>query len=63
MTNGDILILGHTSTSLVSEGDTVKAGQQVGTVGGMNGYHTHVEVRVKQPSGEWHMVDPVKYFK
>lgn len=56
----DILILGHTSTSTVEVGQRVTIGQQVGTVGYMNGWHTHAEVRVKD-SGGWRLVDPEEY--
>lgn len=58
--NGDVLILGHTLTSTVQVGQKVEAGQQVATVGCMNGHHIHVEYRTPDPSlpSGWRILDP-----
>jgi murein DD-endopeptidase MepM/ murein hydrolase activator NlpD len=60
MDDGNQLIFGHCRSSVVSVGQRVEAGAQVGTSGSLNGAHVHVEVRVKggaTPSG-WLLVDP-----
>jgi murein DD-endopeptidase MepM/ murein hydrolase activator NlpD len=60
MDDGSQLILGHCSRAVVSVGQRVEAGAQVGTSGSLNGPHVHVEMRVKggaTPSG-WLLVDP-----
>src|SRR5262245_4914046 len=58
--NGDMLIYGHVDASLVTPGQQVKAGQEVGISGGFNGDHVHVEYRTKDPStvSGWRIVDP-----
>lgn len=50
---------GHNQAFLVKEGQEVKAGQQIATMGstGTNSVKSHVEVRYKTES-----VDPLKYF-
>lgn len=61
--NGHRIIFGHVSTSAFKIGDRVNAGQQVATVGGMNGFHTHLEYRIpdsSQSSG-FRIVDPNQY--
>ena len=65
MDDGVHVLFDHSSESFVSEGDRVYAGQQIGTSGGMNSPHIHMEVRVpdySQPSG-WRLIDPVTYFE
>lgn len=61
--NGHVLILGHTLTSLVQVGQRVEAGQQVATVGCMNGHHIHVEYRIPNPAmpSGYEIVDPEQY--
>lgn len=58
--NGTVIILGHTSTSSVHPGQHVTAGELLGTSGGMNGPHVHVEVRVpdKSTASGYRIVDP-----
>lgn len=58
--DGSQLILGHCRSAVVSVGQRVEAGQQVGTSGGMNGDHVHVEMRVRggNTSSGWLLVDP-----
>jgi len=56
----DVLIFGHSSKAMVKPGDHVTAGQEIGTSGGMNSPHTHLEARVPDgstPSG-WRIVNP-----
>jgi murein DD-endopeptidase MepM/ murein hydrolase activator NlpD len=55
--SGHKLTLGHCNTALVAPGERVKAGQQVGTSGGMNGPHVHVEVSVERNGTYW-LLDP-----
>jgi murein DD-endopeptidase MepM/ murein hydrolase activator NlpD len=65
MDDGVHVLFDHSSGSLVEVGDQVYAGQQIGTSGGMNSPHIHMEVRVpdySQPSG-WRLIDPVTYFE
>lgn len=57
--SGVSVILGHSSTSLVKPGQRVTRGQQVATVGGMNGWHVHLETRVWE-DGTYRIVDPRK---
>jgi murein DD-endopeptidase MepM/ murein hydrolase activator NlpD len=54
------LIYGHCHRSLVEPGQTVKAGQQIATIGGMNGaWHVHLEARQKRgTSGDYTIHDP-----
>lgn len=42
---GVAVIFGHSSTATVRLGERVRKGQQVATVGGMNGSHVHLETR------------------
>lgn len=58
--NGDMLILGHVNVSIVRPGERVRAGQQVGLSGSMNGDHVHVEYRVRDASTRsgWRIIDP-----
>lgn len=60
---GHRVILGHTSTSNVQIGQQVSVGGQVGTSGGMNGGHTHLEYRVPDGSmpNSYRLVDPSQY--
>lgn len=60
--NGHTLIFGHMSGSNVSVGQRVSVGQQIGTVGGMNGSHVHLEYRVPDPTtgSGWRIVDAVQ---
>lgn len=58
--NGVVLIYGHASTAALSPGARVNAGTMIGTSGGMNSPHVHLEARVRDasmPSG-WRIVDP-----
>jgi murein DD-endopeptidase MepM/ murein hydrolase activator NlpD len=58
--NGAVLIFGHSSRANVSPGQRVSAGTMLGTSGGMNSPHIHLEARVRDasmPSG-WRIVDP-----
>jgi murein DD-endopeptidase MepM/ murein hydrolase activator NlpD len=58
--NGAVLIYGHSSTASVRPGQRVTAGTPLGTSGGMNSPHIHLEARVRDasmPSG-WRIVDP-----
>lgn len=64
LANGVRVIFGHSSTTNVRAGQMVQAGQMIGTSGGMNSPHTHLEVRVpdsRYPSG-YRLVDAVQYF-
>lgn len=58
--NGDALILGHISTSMVEVGDRVSVGQQVGTNGYMRSWHVHVEYRTPDSSTStgWRVINP-----
>lgn len=62
LSNGDILILGHTSQIGVQVGQQVTGGQAVALVGSANGDHLHLEIRVRQPDGSYRLVDPGQYF-
>ena len=55
--SGHKLTLGHCRTATVQPGERVVPGQQVGTVGSMNGCHVHVEVSMLR-SGTYWLVDP-----
>jgi murein DD-endopeptidase MepM/ murein hydrolase activator NlpD len=58
--NGAVIIYGHSSTAAVAPGQRVNAGTLLGTSGGMNSPHIHLEARVRDasmPSG-WRIVDP-----
>lgn len=58
--NGAVLIFGHSSTSALQPGQRFNAGDILGTSGGMNSAHIHLEARVKDPStpSGWRIVDP-----
>ena len=58
--NGAMLIVGHSRECFHEIGNRVKAGQPIGTVGGMCGPHTHIEMRVRDASCAmgWRVVDP-----
>jgi len=58
--NGTFVILGHSASANVQPGQRVNAGQLVATSGGMKGAHTHLEVRVPDPStpSGYRIVDP-----
>jgi murein DD-endopeptidase MepM/ murein hydrolase activator NlpD len=61
--NGHRVVFGHSSRSNVQIGQRVNAGQQVGTSGGMNGPHIHLEYRVpdsSMPAG-YRLVNPSQY--
>ena len=58
--NGAVLIYGHSSESFVQAGQRVNPGDLLGSVGGMNSAHVHLEARIRDastPSG-WRIVDP-----
>lgn len=58
--NGAVLIFGHASTSALKPNQRFNTGALLGTSGGMNSAHTHLEARVRDsstPSG-WRIVDP-----
>lgn len=58
--NGTVLIFGHSSTSALQPGQRFNAGDVLGTSGGMNSPHIHLEARVRDsstPSG-YRIVDP-----
>jgi len=64
LSNGDILILGHTSAINVKVGQQVTGGQMVALSGSANGDHLHLEVRRADrtmPSG-YRLIDPRNYF-
>jgi murein DD-endopeptidase MepM/ murein hydrolase activator NlpD len=59
--NGDAsLIIGHALSCRVKAGDRVQAGDLIGTQGGMNGSHVHLEARY---DGGSRIGDPRKLFK
>lgn len=51
------LTLGHMREVAVRLGDRVAPGQYVGTMGGMNGPHVHVETAIQKAGSYW-LVDP-----
>lgn len=58
--NGAVLIFGHSASSALRPGQHFNAGQVLGTSGGENSPHIHLEARVRDssmPSG-WRIVDP-----
>ena len=62
LSNGDILILGHTSQINVGVGQQLKGGDFVGLSGSANGDHLHLEVRRRNPDGSYSLIDPAVYF-
>jgi murein DD-endopeptidase MepM/ murein hydrolase activator NlpD len=56
--SGHKMVFGHSSQSFVSVGERVEPGQKIGTSGGMNGPHTHIEVAVERNGTYW-LTDPV----
>lgn len=60
LANGDVVIYGHMHTSNFQAGQQIKAGQAVGTTGGMNGDHLHLEYQTPDPTtgSGWRAVDP-----
>lgn len=58
--NGAVLIFGHSSTAALAPGTRFNAGTVLGTSGGENSPHVHLEARIRDsstPSG-WRIVDP-----
>lgn len=55
------LIFGHSSRTTVSVGQTVTAGEQVATVGGMFSWHCHLEART-WVNGDYMIRDPREVF-
>jgi hypothetical protein len=51
--SGHKLTLGHCNSAFVEPGQRVAAGQLVADVGGMNGWHVHVEVSVNRNGTYW----------
>jgi hypothetical protein len=62
LSNGDIVIFGHTSAIQVQAGQQVTGGMGIALGGSANGDHTHLEVRVRQPDGSYRLVNPLAYF-
>jgi murein DD-endopeptidase MepM/ murein hydrolase activator NlpD len=62
LSNGDILILGHTSQIAVQVGQQLSGGAFVGLSGSASGDHLHLEVRRRNPDGSYSLVDPQVYF-
>jgi len=62
LSNGDILILGHTSRIDVRPGQQVSGGQLVGLSGSASGDHLHLEVRRRNANGTYSLVNPREYF-
>lgn len=58
--NGVVLIYGHSSTAALPVGTRFSAGTVLGTSGGMNSPHIHLEARVRDSSTKsgWRIVDP-----
>lgn len=56
--NGDEIVLGHMGRISVGVGERVSVGQFIGTSGGYNGDHLHLEVREMQQGGWLRAVDP-----
>src|SRR5690606_3793143 len=52
----------HCKASHVTVGQRVAVGQRVGTVGGMNAPHVHVETSVQRNGSYW-LIDPVPALK
>jgi murein DD-endopeptidase MepM/ murein hydrolase activator NlpD len=59
---GDEVVLGHMGRIAVDVGERVTVGQFVGTSGGFNGDHLHLEVRKAQQGGWYLAVDPRRSF-
>lgn len=57
---GARLIFGHSSTSSVRAGSVIAAGTMLGTSGGQNSAHIHIEARVRDSSTSsgWRIIDP-----
>jgi hypothetical protein len=62
LSNGDILILGHTSAINVRKDQQVTGGMALGQSGSAAGDHLHLEVRQRQADGSYRLVDPRAYF-
>jgi hypothetical protein len=52
------MTLGHCHTCVVKLGQHVSAGQQVGTSGGSNGDHVHVDIATLKNGSYW-LLDPI----
>jgi murein DD-endopeptidase MepM/ murein hydrolase activator NlpD len=55
------LIFGHSSDAFVTVGQRVTAGQKVASIGGMNGWHCHLEARTWS-GGDYMIRDPRAVF-
>lgn len=55
------LIFGHSSDAYVRVGQSVKAGDRVASIGGMNGWHCHLEARTWS-GGDYMIRDPRSVF-
>lgn len=64
MPDGARILYDHSNQSFVQVGQRVRAGQPLGTSGGMYSPHIHLEVRVRDAntSSGWRLVDPSAYF-
>jgi murein DD-endopeptidase MepM/ murein hydrolase activator NlpD len=64
MPDGARILYDHSNQSYVQVGQTVNAGQVIGTSGGMYSPHIHLEVRVRDASTSsgWRLIDPSVYF-
>jgi hypothetical protein len=64
MPDGARILYDHSFSSAVQVGQRVQAGTLLGTTGGMYSPHTHLEVRVPDPSQSsgYRLVDPAAYF-
>ena len=52
-------IFGHMSTSAFQPGDRIEAGQMIGTNGGYNAPHVHLEAR-DWSGGDYEIIDPME---
>lgn len=59
--NTKSLIFGHSSDAFVTVGQRVTAGQKVASIGGMNGWHCHLEARTWS-GGDYMIRDPRAVF-
>ncbi len=57
--SGVSIILGHSNGSVVRPGQRVTPGQLVGTSGGMNSPHIHLETRIHDGT-TWQIIDPAQ---